>query len=90
MIIVTTQILAFFLGKIKQPKVIAEVLGGIRLGPTALGRIPHFTDHVFPAASRPYLSLTATIGTSRARYDIAEKLTIQSHFRLGPLHVHHW
>jgi Kef-type K+ transport system membrane component KefB len=45
-----------------QPKVIAEVLGGILLGPTAFGRIPGFTEHIFPSDSRPYLSLTANIG----------------------------
>ena len=46
----------------RQPKVIAEVLGGILLGPTAFGRIPGFTDHIFPSESIPYLSLTANIG----------------------------
>jgi len=62
-----------------QPKVIAEVLGGILLGaflksafihllthstigPTAFGRIPRFTEHVFPLESRSYLSLVANIG----------------------------
>jgi len=51
-----------FLKRFKQPKVIAEVIGGIILGPTAFGRIPGFTDHVFPEQSKPYLSLTANIG----------------------------
>lgn len=31
-------------------------------GPTAFGRIPGFTQHIFPEDSRPYLSLTANIG----------------------------
>ncbi|KAF8843410.1 hypothetical protein BDN67DRAFT_964518 [Paxillus ammoniavirescens] len=61
-IIMMTQLLGLILGRIKQPKVIAEVLGGILLGPTAFGRIPGFTNHVFPANSLPYLSLTASIG----------------------------
>lgn len=34
----------------------------ISLGPTAFGRIPGFTEHIFPEDSRPYLSLTANIG----------------------------
>lgn len=58
----TTQLLSLGLGKIRQPKVIAEVLGGIVLGPTLMGRIPGFTQHIFPTASRPYLMLTADIG----------------------------
>ncbi|CDO69869.1 hypothetical protein BN946_scf184884.g28 [Trametes cinnabarina] len=61
-IILTTQLLSLVLRKIRQPKVIAEVLGGILLGPTAFGRIPGFTKHIFPDDSRPYLSLVANIG----------------------------
>jgi Kef-type K+ transport system membrane component KefB len=57
-----TQVLALGLRKLRQPKVIAEVLGGILLGPTAFGRIPGFTEHVFPQVSRPYLTLVADIG----------------------------
>lgn len=58
----TTQLLSLGLRKIRQPRVIAEVIGGIILGPTAFGRIPGFTEHIFPADSRPYLSLVANIG----------------------------
>ncbi|KAH7914100.1 Sodium/hydrogen exchanger family-domain-containing protein [Hygrophoropsis aurantiaca] len=61
-IIMMAQLLSLGLRKMKQPKVIAEVLGGILLGPTAFGRIPGFTQHIFPQASRPYLSLVANIG----------------------------
>ncbi|KAG2120237.1 Sodium/hydrogen exchanger family-domain-containing protein [Suillus clintonianus] len=61
-IIMMGQLLSLFLGKIKQPKVIAEVLGGILLGPTAMGRIPGFTQRIFPASSLSYLSLVANIG----------------------------
>lgn len=32
------------------------------LGPTAMGRIPGFTEAIFPAASLPMLTLTSTIG----------------------------
>lgn len=78
-IVCTASLLSLGLSKIRQPKVIAEVLCGILLGefspkirlqtsspstkgPTAFGRIPGFTEHVFPLASRPYLSLVANIG----------------------------
>lgn len=59
---ITTQLLSLPLKKIRQPRVIAEVLGGILLSPSALGRIPGFTDTIFPSASRPYLALVANIG----------------------------
>ena len=61
-IILTAQLLGALLRRIRQPKVIAEVLGGILLGPTAFGRIPGFTKHIFPDESLPYLSLVANIG----------------------------
>ncbi|CAA7270692.1 unnamed protein product [Cyclocybe aegerita] len=61
-IVCTASILSLGLSKMRQPKVIAEVLGGIILGPTALGQIPGFTDHIFPEQSRSYLSLVANIG----------------------------
>lgn len=41
---------------------IAEVIGGIVLGPSVLGRIPGFTDAIFPTESIPVLNLTATLG----------------------------
>lgn len=61
-IIALTQLLALGLRRMRQPKVIAEVLGGILLGPTALGAIPGFTEHIFPEESTHFLALTANIG----------------------------
>lgn len=56
------QFLAFFLSKIRQPRVIAEVIGGVLLGPSVMGRIPNFTNTIFPANSLPMITLTSTIG----------------------------
>ncbi|ESK92558.1 potassium:hydrogen antiporter [Moniliophthora roreri MCA 2997] len=61
-IVTTASLLSLALQRIRQPKVIAEVLGGILLGPTAFGRIPGFTEHIFPEDAKAYLSLTANIG----------------------------
>lgn len=61
-IIAFTRILGAILGRIRQPKVIAEIIGGVILGPTAMGRIPNFTASVFPDQSIPFLTLTSTIG----------------------------
>ncbi|KAJ7782014.1 Sodium/hydrogen exchanger family-domain-containing protein [Mycena maculata] len=61
-IIGTSSLLSLGLRKLRQPKVISEVLAGIILGPTAFGRIPGFTKHIFPQASLSYLSLVANIG----------------------------
>ncbi|KAJ7639440.1 Sodium/hydrogen exchanger family-domain-containing protein [Roridomyces roridus] len=61
-IIAMVQFLALFLSRIRQPRVIAEVIGGILLGPTVLGRIPGFSNAIFPQVAMPMLSLTSTIG----------------------------
>ncbi|KAI8329538.1 Sodium/hydrogen exchanger family-domain-containing protein [Chlamydoabsidia padenii] len=54
--------LAVPLGYFRQPKVISEVIAGIILGPSVMGRIPGYMDHIFPAPSLPFLNLVATIG----------------------------
>lgn len=46
----------------RQPRVIAEVVGGIILGPTVMGRIPGYMDTLFPSPSMPLLSLVANLG----------------------------
>ncbi|KAH8550723.1 Sodium/hydrogen exchanger family-domain-containing protein [Umbelopsis sp. PMI_123] len=61
-IIVTCRLLAIPLAKIRQPRVIAEVIGGIILGPSVMGRIPNYMNTIFPTASLPYLNLISTIG----------------------------
>lgn len=46
----------------RQPRVISEVLGGILLGPSVMGRIPGFRETIFPDASIPNLNLVANLG----------------------------
>ncbi|QRV87778.1 Sodium/hydrogen exchanger family [Ceratobasidium sp. AG-Ba] len=75
-IIFMTQLLATILGKIKQPRVIAEVIGGVILGPTVMGRIPNFSKSIFPPESLPYLSLVATIGLVLFMFVIALELDV--------------
>lgn len=41
---------------------IAEVIGGILLGPSVMGRIPGFKDALFPTASMPVLNMAANLG----------------------------
>lgn len=48
-----------FLG---QPRVIAEVIGGIILGPSVFSRIPGFREAIFPTASLPVLNNAANLG----------------------------
>ncbi|KAF5364180.1 hypothetical protein D9756_000333 [Leucocoprinus leucothites] len=62
LILFMTHVLSLFLGRLRQPRVISEIIGGIILGPTVMGRIPHFQDRIFPTDSIPLLNLTSTIG----------------------------
>ncbi|KAG0031380.1 K(+)/H(+) antiporter [Podila clonocystis] len=48
--------------RLRQPKVVSEVLSGIILGPSILGQIPGFTKLIFPPESIPFLSLVANLG----------------------------
>ncbi|KAI6139342.1 hypothetical protein BKA82DRAFT_948413 [Pisolithus tinctorius] len=66
-IVMMAQLLSLGLGRIKQPKVIAEVLGGFLLGRSDGFRnsIRGFTRYNFPEDSLPYLSLVANIGLCR-------------------------
>ncbi|KAJ9057482.1 K(+)/H(+) antiporter [Entomophthora muscae] len=61
-ITITCRLIKLVLSPLKQPRVIAEVVGGIILGPTVLGRIPGFKAAVFPDASLPFLHLMSNFG----------------------------
>jgi Kef-type K+ transport system membrane component KefB len=64
LIIAVSRICFLALSRMRQPRVVAEILGGIILGPTIMGRIPGFSQAIFPADSIPILNLCATIGLS--------------------------
>ncbi|KAK3312687.1 Sodium/hydrogen exchanger family-domain-containing protein [Apodospora peruviana] len=61
-VISLTRLLYWPLSKIKEPKVIAEVLAGILLGPSVLGRIPGFSETIFPPNGMGPFRLAANIG----------------------------
>ncbi|CAI9766273.1 unnamed protein product [Fraxinus pennsylvanica] len=62
LVILTSRAVAFFLKPLRQPKVVAEIVGGIILGPSALGRNKDFMHWVFPSWSTPILESVASIG----------------------------
>nr|GMD99964.1 cation/H(+) antiporter 15-like [Ipomoea batatas] len=61
-IVVTTRILVFILKPLRQPRVISEILGGIILGPSVLGRNKTFAFMVFPLRSVLILETIANLG----------------------------
>lgn len=62
LILATCNLVHIPFSKLRQPKVISEVIAGVILGPTVFGQIPNYTETVFPASSIPGLSLTANLG----------------------------
>ncbi|GKT51825.1 K(+)/H(+) antiporter 1 [Colletotrichum spaethianum] len=61
-VIALGRILNWSLSLIRQPRVIAEVVTGILLGPSVFGRIPGFTAVIFPKESMAPFRLVAQIG----------------------------
>jgi Kef-type K+ transport system membrane component KefB len=62
-VILLGRILALLFARIGQPPVIGEVLAGICLGPSLLGRIsPGACEMILPASVAPSLSIVAQIG----------------------------
>ncbi|KAI3892930.1 hypothetical protein MKX03_006900 [Papaver bracteatum] len=62
LIVTSTRILVFVLKPFRQPRVIAEILGGVFLGPSVLGRIDDFAIKVFPIRSVMVLETMANVG----------------------------
>ncbi|KAK0617411.1 Sodium/hydrogen exchanger family-domain-containing protein [Immersiella caudata] len=61
-VIVFCQMLHYPLRLLNQPRVIAEVIGGIILGPSVMMRIPNFQSNIFPKESMPVFNNVANLG----------------------------
>lgn len=62
LVIILTRLIHWPLALVRQPRVIAEVITGIVLGPSIMGRIDGFSTTIFPTASMPAFSLAANLG----------------------------
>jgi len=48
-ILIMCRVIGRFLGFLKQPPVVGEIVAGIIMGPSVLGQIPVFSKFMFPA-----------------------------------------
>ncbi|KAK2991318.1 hypothetical protein RJ640_014462, partial [Escallonia rubra] len=83
LILVVSRFLALLFKPLRQPKVIAEIVGGIILGPSAFGRNQEYMRQIFPKWSTPILESVASIGLLFFLFLVGLELDLNSIRRSG-------
>jgi Kef-type K+ transport system membrane component KefB len=72
-----------------QPAVIGQILTGIALGPSLLGRLPgHLTSHLFPSDALPYLNVLSQVAVVIFMFVVGYEIEfgmLRAHGRAVPL-----
>lgn len=83
-VILVSRLMGSLFLTLKQPRVIGEIVGGILLGPSALGAIaPTVAATILPTSSLPFLSIISQIGILLFMFLVGLELDLSSIKRSG-------
>lgn len=78
-ILLVSTLLGALARRVGQPAVIGQILTGVVLGPTLLGRLPgNPTGRLFPAAALPYLSVLSQVAIVTFMFVVGYELSLRS------------
>jgi K+:H+ antiporter len=81
LVLVVSSLLGALARRCGQPTVIGQILAGILLGPSVLGRLPgHLTTRLFPHAALPYINAIAQIAVAIFMFVVGYELN-REYFR---------
>lgn len=84
LILVASSLLGALARRFDQPTVIGQILAGILLGPTLLGRLPgHLTARLFPHAALPYLNAISQVAVTIFMFVVGYEMDWGSFRRLA-------
>src|SRR5579872_237851 len=79
LVLIVSSLLGAVARRCGQPRVIGQILGGIVLGPSALGRLPgHLSTRLFPSGVLPFLNVLAQVAVVIFMFAVGYELETRS------------